>query len=221
MLELAGSDPVEIAVELPYMDQREWRKRGEILAALPLERRGNIDFRSAFPRRCDAQHRREPRADRSGLEERAQGRRSAVFCAPGEGSRCGATAIPARPGSPSSIFSDISRFEDRDTAFPMLVYQAARVCRGQSRGDFTYDLPDYPACRITLALALKMTGLSLQSILAGIEQRLETSRDAGAGSALRPRLVSGRYPGSASTAQSFLALLTDESAFINGWWNWA
>src|SRR6202034_388775 len=65
---------------------------------------------------------------------------------------------------------DVARFEDRDKAYSMLVYQAARVCHGRSHGDFNYAFHDYPACRLTLALALKMTGRNLQTLLAGVEQ---------------------------------------------------
>ena len=214
VLELARSEPVEIAVELPYMDQREWRKRGEILAALPLQRRGNIISGVLSPGAAlrttaanlaliDPVWKNAPRGDdpRYFADWRKV---SAVL------------QRFLRDSTAEQYFRDISRFENRDTAFPMIVYQAARVCRGRSRGDFTYDLRDYPECRTTLALALKMTGLSLQGILEGIEQRLQTAgmpelarryspvwyQDVIRAVRLRPRL--------------FLALLTAESAFING-----
>src|SRR5262249_46991820 len=70
-------------------------------------------------------------------------------------------------------FHDISRYADRDAAYPMLVYLAARVNRGRPSTDFTYDLHDYPENQETLASAWRQIGNIMRQLLAGIEQRLK------------------------------------------------
>ena len=69
-------------------------------------------------------------------------------------------------------FEDLAHFENRLTAYPMIVYQASRLCHGRPRTEFTYDLRDYPECRTTLIMSWKLTGRAIQAILARIEQRL-------------------------------------------------
>ncbi len=112
-------------------------------------------------------------------------------------------------------FRDITRFADREAAYPMIVYQAARVCHGASRGCFTYDLRDYPECRLTVALATKMTGRTIQAILGGVEQRLYA-----AGMPELARRYSPIWQQDVSVAvrkkpKPFVELLAAETAFID------
>jgi hypothetical protein len=69
-------------------------------------------------------------------------------------------------------FEDLARFENRPAAYPVIVYQASRLCHGRPRTEFTYDLRDYPECAVTLASSWKMTGRAIQAVLRRIERRL-------------------------------------------------
>ncbi len=71
-----------------------------------------------------------------------------------------------------AYFEDLARFENRPAAYPVIVYQASRLCHGRPRTEFTYDLRDYPDCRTTLATAWKLTGRAIQAGLGRIERRL-------------------------------------------------
>jgi hypothetical protein len=71
-----------------------------------------------------------------------------------------------------AYFQDGARFADRPAAYPVIVYQASRLCHGHPRTEFTYDLRDYPECNTTLEASWKMTGRSIQTVLRRIECRL-------------------------------------------------
>jgi hypothetical protein len=77
-----------------------------------------------------------------------------------------------RDGVAASYFEDLASFEDRPAAYPVIVYQASRLCHGRPRTEFTYDLRDYPECRTTLAASWKLTGRAIQAVLRHIEMRL-------------------------------------------------
>ena len=74
-----------------------------------------------------------------------------------------------------AYFADLARFENRPAAYPMIVYQASRLCHGRPRTEFTYDLRDYPECRTTLISSWKLTGRAIQAVLKGIELRLNNA----------------------------------------------
>jgi hypothetical protein len=71
-----------------------------------------------------------------------------------------------------AYFADLTQFESRPAAYPMIVYQASRLCHGRPRTEFTYDLRDYPECRTTLVTSWKLTGRAIQAVLGRIERRL-------------------------------------------------
>ena len=71
-----------------------------------------------------------------------------------------------------AYFLDLAHFENRPAAYPVIVYQASRLCHGRPRTEFTYDLRDYPECSTTLISSWKLTGRAIQAVLRGIEQRL-------------------------------------------------
>jgi hypothetical protein len=71
-----------------------------------------------------------------------------------------------------AYFQDLAHFENRQAAYPVIVYQASRLCHGRPRTEFTYDLRDYPECRTTLVSSWKLTGRAIQAVLKRIEQRL-------------------------------------------------
>lgn len=217
-LELAGDTASEIVLKLPYLSQREWYKRGEILAAVPLKRLSDDRYGDTI-----AAVLAPPMALRDRVAELALTHPAWVH-APGAGDlrhfavwqevsmalqRCFRDWIHAE------YFQDAAMFEDRETAYAVVMYKTARLFRGRARREFTYDLHDYPECRLTVALALKMTGLRLQDLLAEIEQRLH--------SAGRPELARRYAPvwyqdvvaAVRKKPKGFIALLTAESAFIN------
>ena len=72
----------------------------------------------------------------------------------------------------NQYFEDIAHFENRRAAYPVIVYQASRLCHGRPRTEFTYDLRDYPESSITLASSWKLTGRAIQAVLVRIERRL-------------------------------------------------
>jgi hypothetical protein len=207
------SDEGEIALRLPYLDRREWSRRFEILAGLPLDRRGNV---ISFA-----------------LTQSAALRDTAATLALTNPAWLGAPAandpnrFPVwqsvsmnlqnsfRTWIPEMYFRDIARFEDRQTAFPMIVYQAARICRGHSGGEVTYDFSDYPDCRLTLALSLKMTGLNLQAILAIAERRLNEAGMHELARRYAPVWYQDVVVAVRKKPKLFLALLRAESTFIN------
>jgi hypothetical protein len=77
-----------------------------------------------------------------------------------------------RDGVADAYFEDLSHLENRQAAYPVIVYQASRLCHGHPRTEFTYDLRDYPECRTTLVSSWKLTGRAIQAVLRRIELRL-------------------------------------------------
>jgi hypothetical protein len=73
---------------------------------------------------------------------------------------------------PDLYFRDITRFEDRDTAYQLIVYAASRPYYGQARTEFTFDMADPGA----LPAALRSIGHATQGVLMPVEQRLRVGR---------------------------------------------
>lgn len=69
---------------------------------------------------------------------------------------------------PELYFRDHARYEDRDTAYQLVVYQACRICYGRPKTEFTYDVADPDA----LPAAFRTIGRSIQTSLSKIEKRL-------------------------------------------------
>jgi hypothetical protein len=195
------------------MDRLEWPKRCKILAALALERRGDVISAVLSPiaalRNTAATL---ALTDPTWLAAPSATHPSRFAVWQGVSMRlqnCFRTWIPER------YFQDIAQFDDRERAYPMLVYEAAHVYRGRASGEFTYNFHDYPDCRLTLAWALKMTGMPLQRILAGVESRL---RDAGMPELARrysPVWYQDLVVGVRKKPKLFLDLLQAESQFID------
>jgi len=203
----------EIALRLPYLDRREWPKRREILAALPLVRCGDVISIVAGP----ALALRDTAATLALTDPVWLAAPSANHPDHFQLWQSVSMTLQSslRAWIPEKYFRDIGRYEERRTAQPMLVYQAARVCHGRPRGEFTYAFHDYPACRLTLALALKMTGKSLQAILAGVEQRLSAAGMPELAHRYDPVWYEDVVVAVRAKPKLFLALLRAESAFIN------
>jgi hypothetical protein len=218
VLELAGtraeeSGGGEIALHLPYLDRRESRKRGQFLASMALERRG--DVLAFVPGPAGALRHTAATLVLTHPAWRAAPSPNHPRYFPVWQNVSMTLQSSLRSWIAEQYFRDIGRFENRGKAHSMLVYQAARVCHGRPRSEFTYSFHDYPACRLTLALAVKMTGRSLQTILAGVEQRLTQAGMPELARRYAPVWHQDVVVAVRNKPKPFLALLAAESAFIN------
>jgi hypothetical protein len=212
-LELAAEEPGEFVLSLPYLDQREWRKRGELFAGLAWERCGN----AIAPVLPPAMALRNTTATLALTHPAWIDQPSAAD--PRHVAAWQHVSVALQRGFREWIaeeyFRDAGRFADREKAYTMIVYQAARVFYGRSRGMFTYDLRDYPECRLTLALATKMIGRTIQNILGRIEQRLLAAGMPDLARRYAPAWYQDVLLAVRRKPKAFIALLSAESAFID------
>jgi hypothetical protein len=212
ILPLAGDSP-QIDLRLPYLNHREWRRRDKIFGSLTFERHGSLiapvlspsqalrdtaaSLALTHPVWIDAAGAGDPRHFRVWQRVSMAVQRF------------------LRDGIAEQYFRDSSRFEDRELAFPMLCYQAARICHGRPRSEFTYDLRDYPHCPTTLAQAFKLSGLALQELLARIEQRLLAEGMPELSRRYRPVWYQDIIVAVRRAPEVFIELLAAESAYIH------
>ena len=112
---------------------------------------------------------------------------------------------------PELYFRDPARYEDREGSYPLIVYQASRMCFGRARTEFTYDVADPQ----TLPVAFRMIGQALRRVLAEVEAAL---RESG-----RPELARRYAPvwhedilnAVKKRPRRLLELFGDEAALIN------
>lgn len=114
-----------------------------------------------------------------------------------------------------AYFENLAQFENRAAAYPMIVYQASRLCHGRPRTEFTYDLRDYPECRTTLVMSWKMTGRAIQAILGRIEQRLNDAGMTGLAHRYAPVWHQDVLVAVKNKPKPYVDLLMAESAIIN------
>lgn len=213
ILELAGEECGELSLRLPYMDRREWRKRGEILASLQWKRFGHCiepvlppgaALRSAAATLALSDpawmHLPLPPDPRYGLIWRD------ISAALQRG---------FRDWISTAYFADLNRFGDRESAYPMIVYQAARLSYGHSRGVFAYELRDFPECDSTLEQATKMTGRAVQALLAPIERRLTEAGLPELAHRYAPVWYEDILKAVRAKPRPFINLIAAESAFID------
>ncbi|MGH9592512.1 MAG: hypothetical protein ACRD5L_05430, partial [Bryobacteraceae bacterium] len=112
-------------------------------------------------------------------------------------------------------FRDLARYQDRDSAYPMIVYQASRRFHGRPRTQFTYDLDDYPGCQTTVAASWKMIGHSIQAVLERIEKRLREAGRAEIAHRYGPVWHQDVLNAVRKKPKRFVELLTAESAVID------
>jgi hypothetical protein len=167
VVELAGSDDGPLTVFLPFLDGRESRRRAEALRGATLVREGDV-IRSVPP------------TPSAGLRDHAAmllATHPSWMGAPDEldpryfptwQKVSLALQMAFRTWIPEIYFRDPARYEDRDAAFPVLVYAASRPCRGRPRTEFTYDVVDPEV----LPCALNLIGTSLQNVLRKVERHL-------------------------------------------------
>ena len=112
---------------------------------------------------------------------------------------------------PEIYFRDPARYEDRDAAFPLLVYAASRPCRGRPRTEFTYDVADEEV----LPRALHQIGASLQSVLEPVERRLYDCGRPALARRYAPRWHQDVLRAVQRRPRPLLGLLGDEAAVVN------
>ena len=210
VLELAGSSDQPLDLHLPFLDGRESHRRAEALRAVTLVREGDairsvpptaaakLRDRAAIllgthPAWIGAPHERHPAYFRTW---------QAVSLAVQEALRC---------WIPQNYFRDPARYEDRDAAFPLLVYAASRPCRGRPRTEFTYDLADAEV----LPRALHQIGASLQNVLAAVERGLHDGGRPALARRYAPRWHNDILRAVQSRPRPLLSLLGDEAAVVN------
>lgn len=76
-----------------------------------------------------------------------------------------------RVWAPYCYFADLDRFEDPETAVPMLVYQASRPAAAKAAADFTYDVMNLES----VYRALRTAGAVLPEVLRSAAALLEES----------------------------------------------
>jgi len=120
-----------------------------------------------------------------------------------------------RDGVAAAYFQDLAHFEDRQAAYPVIVYQASRLCHGRPRTEFTYDLRDYPECHTTLISSWKLTGRAIQAILRRIELRLNEAGMTGLAHRYAPVWHQDVLVAVKKKPKAYVDLLMAESAVIN------
>jgi hypothetical protein len=120
-----------------------------------------------------------------------------------------------KEGVGMEYFRDPGRYEDRDSAYPMIVYQACRLFHGRPRTEFTYDLDDFPECQTTVAGAWKMIGHAMQMALERIEKGLYESGRSDIAHRYSPVWHQDILNVVRKKPKRFVELLTAESAVIN------
>ncbi len=210
VLELAGSEAGPFAVHLPFLDGRESRRRAESLRSVNLVREGDV-IRSVPPTAAAA------------LRDRAAillATHPAWMNAPDEHQPryfqtwqvvSQALQKGLRTWISEKYFEDVARYEDRDAAYPMLVYTASRPCRGRPRTEFTYDVVDPE----TLPRAFHLIGVSLQAVLAKVERRLYECGRPELARRYAPRWHQDVLRAVQKKPRHILGLLGDEAAVVN------
>ena len=210
VLELAGAGDRILDLYLPFLDGRESCRRAEALRAVTLVREGDtirgippttaakLRDRAAMlvarhPAWIGAPHECDPAYFRTW---------QAVSVAVQKALRC---------WIPEKHFRDRARYEDRDAAFPLLVYAASRPCRGRPRTEFTYDVADTEV----LPRALHQIGASLQSVLETVERGLFDSGHPALARRYAPRWHHDVLRAVLRKPRPLLGLLGDEAAVVN------
>jgi hypothetical protein len=170
ILALAGNEPGEFVLRLPYLDRKQCRKQGDILRGLTLVREGSV-IRAVLPPQAAARDLAASSVLTDPLWRSGPSERQPAYFHTWQGVSL-ALQRWLRDQVAQAYFADAARFEDRPAAYPVIVYQASRLCHGHPRTEFTYDLRDYPECDTTLAASWKMTGRTIQAVLQRIESRL-------------------------------------------------
>ena len=163
---LTEADEGETVLRLPFLDRSEWKRRAEVLHTLKLVREGD-----AVHCALDGTEATRDRAATLALTSAAW-KDAPNECHPRYFQAWQRVSMAlqkaVRAWVPERYFTIVERYEDRDAAYSMVVYEACRVCYGRPRTEFTYDVADPE----TLPGACRMIGRAMQTVLAPIEKRL-------------------------------------------------
>jgi hypothetical protein len=122
-----------------------------------------------------------------------------------------------RTAMPEAYFrDDVARYEDREEAYQLVIYEACRVFYGRPRTEFTYDVAD----PITLPVALRAIGRAIQAVLARIEKRLFESGRAELSRRYAPVWYEDILRAVKKKPKRLIGLLACESALINAVIDW-
>jgi hypothetical protein len=213
VLELARDSSAEITLRLPFLDRAEWRRRGEILKDLSLERVDDVISASLSPMTA-ARDFAASLVLRDPAWTNTPDERDPLYFSVWQKVSL-ALQHSLRSWVAEEYFRDTARYQDRDSAYPMLVYASTRLCYGRPRTEFTYDLRDYPDRRDTLAETWKMTGRSLQDRMAAIEILLREAGLPALARRYKPVWYQDVMAAVRKRPRHFVALLAAESAVIN------
>jgi hypothetical protein len=213
VMALAEGKAREIAVRLPFLDRKDCRKQDQILRALPLERAGNV-IRAVLAPSAAARDLAATLALTDPAWANTPSERHPDYFAVWQHVSL-ALQRWLKEGVSEEYFRELARYEDRDSAYPMIVYQASRRFHGRPRTQFTYDLDDYPECQTTVAAAWKMIGQSIQTVLERIERRLREAGRADIAHRYAPVWHQDILNAVRKKPRRFVELLTAESAVID------
>jgi hypothetical protein len=167
---LAGDEPGEFEVRLPFLDRKESRREAETLRGLRLMREDHV-IRAVLGPQAAARDLAARCVFRDRLWREAPTERDVEYFAAWQGVSI-ALQQWFRKRVAEACLDDTARLADRPASYPVIVYQASRLCHGRARTEFTYDLRDYPECDTTLEASWKMTGRAIRLVLSRIERRL-------------------------------------------------
>ena len=210
VVELAIGDDRPLDLYLPFLDARESRRRAEALRAVTLVREGDA-IRGIPP--TAAGKLRDRAAMLLALHPTWTGapdERNPVYFRTWQAVSL-AIQNALRCWIPEIYFRDTARYEDRDAAFPLLVYAASHPCRGRPSTEFTYDVADEEV----LPRALYQIGASLQSLLKTTERRLYDCGRPALARRYAPRWHQDVVRAVQRKPRTLLGLLGDEAAVVN------
>jgi hypothetical protein len=199
-----------IAIRLPFLDRREWRRRAESLRAVKFVRDGQV-IRHVPPNAGAAL--RDQAAETIGANP-------VWMAAPPEHARgyfrvwrnvSVALQEYLRRAVPAVYFRDAARYENRRLAWPLLVYQSMRPCRGISGTEFTYDVANPE----TLAEALRMIRRPLQEVLGAAQRQVAESGRTELSRRYAPLWDEDIVRAVMQNPRRLLALLGDEAALVD------
>jgi len=210
VLELAGGDDRTFDLYLPFLDGRESRRRAEALRAVTFVREGDA-IRSVPPTAAGRLRDRAALllATHPAWTGAPDERHPAYFRTWQAVSLAVQNALHS--WIPEIYFRDPARYEDRDGAFPLLVYAASRPCRGLPSTEFTYDVADEEV----LPRALYQIGASMQSVLERVERRLYDCGRPALARRYAPRWHQDVVRAVLRKPRPLLSLLGDEAAVVN------
>ncbi len=210
VLQLAGAGDRTLDLYLPFLDGRESHRRAEALRSVTLVREGDA-IRSVPP--TAAAKLRDQAATLLATHPAWIG--APNESQPGYFRTWQAVSLAAQQGLrrwiPENYFRDPARYEDRDAAFPLLVYAASRPCRGRPRTEFTYDVADAEV----LPRALHQIGASLRSVLETVERGLYDCGRPALARRYAPRWHQDVFRAAQRKPRALLDLLGDEAAVVN------